>query len=139
MNGGMTVFVSGGMRSALSRDTLPDYHGGATHPKSWPDAIAHERSGCRVRRPDLAGQFRPTRFSAFQAWRIRLWLMLVARGLFRFRIEADGLEHIPPGESLIVAVAPHRNWIDPFLILQVFPALPRLYFLAASDTAGARW
>lgn len=92
-----------------------------------------------MRRSDLAGRFRPTRFSAFQAWRIRLWLTLMARRLFRFSLEAEGLEHIPAGEPLIVAVAPHRNWIDPFLILQVFPALPRLYFVAASDTAGARW
>lgn len=93
----------------------------------------------RMRRSDLTGRFRQTRFSAFQAWRIRLWLTLIGRGLFRFRIDVEGSEHIPAGEPLIVAVAPHRNWIDPFLMLQVLPALPRLYFVAASDTAGVRW
>jgi 1-acyl-sn-glycerol-3-phosphate acyltransferase len=84
-------------------------------------------------------RFRQTLFSNLQAHRIHLWLSLVGKGLFRLHVEVEGLEHIPPGESLIVAAAPHRNWIDPFLLLQVFPALPRLYFVAAADTAGVRW
>jgi 1-acyl-sn-glycerol-3-phosphate acyltransferase len=101
----------------------------------------------RSRNPDVVDRrerartrsFRPSLFSRLQAHRIRLWLSLIGKGLFRLRIEAVGLEHIPAGEPLIVAAAPHRNWIDPFLILQVFPATPRLYFVAAADTAGARW
>ena len=86
-----------------------------------------------------AERFRPTLWSALQARRISLWLTLVGKGLLRFNIEVEGLQHVPRGEPLIVAAAPHRNWIDPFLILQVLPPLPRTYFLAAADTTGNRW
>jgi 1-acyl-sn-glycerol-3-phosphate acyltransferase len=86
-----------------------------------------------------AERFRSTVWSALQARRISLWLTLVGKGLLRFNIEVEGLQHVPRGESLIVAAAPLRNWIDPFLILQVLPPLPRTYFLAAADTTGNRW
>jgi 1-acyl-sn-glycerol-3-phosphate acyltransferase len=86
-----------------------------------------------------AERFRPTLWSALQARRIRLWLTLVGKGLLRFNIEVEGLELVPRGEPLIVAAAPHRNWIDPFLVLQVLPPLPRTYFLAAADATGNRW
>ena len=84
-------------------------------------------------------RFRPTLWSALQARRIKLWLTLVGKGLLRFNIEVEGLQLVPRGEPLIVAAAPHRNWIDPFLILQALPPLPRTYFLAAADTIGNRW
>ncbi len=86
-----------------------------------------------------AERFRPTVWSALQARRIKLWLALVGKGLLRFNIEVEGLELVPAGESLVVAAAPHRNWIDPFLVLQALPPLPRTYFLAAADTTGNRW
>jgi 1-acyl-sn-glycerol-3-phosphate acyltransferase len=86
-----------------------------------------------------AERFRPTWWSALQARRIKLWLALVGKGLLRLNIEVEGLELVPRGEPLIVAAAPHRNWIDPFLILQALPPLPRTYFLAAADTTGNRW
>ena len=85
-----------------------------------------------------ANRFRPNLRSALQARRIKLWLALLGKGLFRFNIEVEGLEHIPPGEPVIVAAAPHRSWVDPFLILTVLPALPRTYFLAAIGTTGDR-
>jgi 1-acyl-sn-glycerol-3-phosphate acyltransferase len=84
-------------------------------------------------------RFQPTFWSALQARRIKLWLTLIGKGLLRFNIEVEGLELVPRGEPLIVAGGPHRNWIDPFLILLVLPPLPRTYFLAAADTAGNRW
>ncbi len=86
-----------------------------------------------------AERFRPTLWSALQSRRIKLWLTLVGKGLLRFNIEVEGLELVPRGEPLIVAAAPHLNWIDPFLILLVLPPLPRTYFLAAADTTGNRW
>jgi 1-acyl-sn-glycerol-3-phosphate acyltransferase len=87
-----------------------------------------------------ARRFRPTLWSALQARRIKLWLALVGRGLFRFRIEVEGLEHIPRREPLIVAAAPHRNWIDLLLLLTVLPPLPRTYFLAAVGLpSDQRW
>ena len=99
-----------------------------------PPAVTGKRtaSGRNVRR------FRPTLWSALQARRIKLWLAIVGRGLFRFRIEVEGLEHVPRGEPLIVAAAPHRSWIDPFLLLIVLPPLPRTYFLAAVGLSGDR-
>jgi 1-acyl-sn-glycerol-3-phosphate acyltransferase len=95
----------------------------------------------RVKRVDIdkPDRFQPSFWSALQARRIKLWLALVARWLFRFKVEVEGLEHVPAGEPVIVAAAPHRGWIDPFLILSVLPPLPRTYFLAAADTAGQRW
>lgn len=93
----------------------------------------------RANSANQRGRFRANWFSAFQAWRIRLWLTLVGKGLLRLKLEVEGLEYVPDGEPLIVAAAPHRSWIDPFLILLALPPLPRLYFVAASDTAGARW
>jgi 1-acyl-sn-glycerol-3-phosphate acyltransferase len=89
--------------------------------------------------PATTRRFRRSFLSDLQARRIRLWLSLVGKGILRLRVEVEGLEHIPAGEPLIVAAAPHRNWIDPFLLLLVFPALPRLYFVAAADTPGNRW
>lgn len=96
-------------------------------------------SGKRIQGGVNARRFRPTLWSALQARRIKLWLALVGRGLFQFRIEVEGLEHIPRGEPLIIAAAPHRNWIDPLLLLTVLPPLPRTYFLAAVGLPGDRW
>lgn len=62
----------------------------------------------------------------------------IARWLFRFRIEVRGRELVPAGEPLIVAGAPHRNWIDGFLLLIALPAEPRIVFLA-SENAADRW
>jgi 1-acyl-sn-glycerol-3-phosphate acyltransferase len=86
-----------------------------------------------------ASPFRATLWSNLQARRIHLWLTLAGKGILRLKVEVEGLGNVPPGEPLIVAAAPHRNWIDPFLIMQVLPPLPRVYFVAAADTAGARW
>lgn len=84
-------------------------------------------------------RFRPNLLSALQARRIKLWLTLVGKGLFRFKVEVAGLEHVPANEPIIVAAAPHRSWIDPFLLLMALPSLPRLYFIAAADTPRNRW
>lgn len=98
-------------------------------------ALGPDRRGGRRRHGE---RFRPTLWSALQARRIKLWLTLVGKGLLWFNIEVEGLELVPRDEPLIVAAVPHRNWIDPFLILQVLPPLPRTYFLAAADTTGNR-
>jgi 1-acyl-sn-glycerol-3-phosphate acyltransferase len=90
------------------------------------------------RKSERADPFRPTLWSDLQARRIKLWLTFAGKGLFRLRIEVEGLENVPPGEPVIIAAAPHRNWIDPFLILTILPPLPRTYFLAAIGTTGDR-
>jgi 1-acyl-sn-glycerol-3-phosphate acyltransferase len=54
----------------------------------------------------------------------------LAGPLFRavFDIRVEGRSRTPPGPY--VAIANHLNWIDPWLLLLVFPAEPRLHFLA---------
>lgn len=101
---------------------------------SMPGPEGDERLG-----PLDVDRFRPNLLSALQARRIKLWLTLISKGLFRLHIEVAGLEHVPANEPIIVAAAPHRSWIDPFLLLVALPTLPRLYFVAAADTPGNRW
>ncbi len=63
----------------------------------------------------------------------------IAARVFRFRIEVQGMEHIPRGEPLIVAGGPHRNWIDGFLLIYALPPEPRLVFLASENVADRWW
>jgi len=62
----------------------------------------------------------------------------IATRIFGLRIVVSGREHIPPGEPLIVAGGPHRNWIDGFLLIVAMPPEPRLTFLA-SEAADDLW
>jgi 1-acyl-sn-glycerol-3-phosphate acyltransferase len=50
--------------------------------------------------------------------------------LFRavFRIEVSGRDKVPARN--VIVIANHLNWIDPWLLLLVFPVEPRLHFLA---------
>jgi len=104
-----------------------------------PDTISSVPAARGSTSVESGGRFRPNLLSALQARRIHLWLALIGKALCRFKVEVDGLEHVPPGEPLIVAAAPHRSWIDPFLLLLVLPPLPRLYFIGATGTPGDRW
>lgn len=63
----------------------------------------------------------------------------IATRLFRFRIEVAGRERVPPGEPLIVAGGPHRNWIDGFLLLLALPASPRVIFLGSAGGLFNTW
>ncbi len=76
------------------------------------------------------------RAQAAVAYRV-VWA--VAAGLFRFRIEIEGRERMPPGEPLIVAGAPHRNWIDGFLLLMALPPEPRVIFLGSEGGLFNTW
>jgi 1-acyl-sn-glycerol-3-phosphate acyltransferase len=70
---------------------------------------------------------------------------VLARGLFRFRIELEGAEHLPTDASgamaggWIAAAAPHRRWIDPFLLMLLLPASPRPVFLGDGRTLRRSW
>lgn len=77
--------------------------------------------------------------SWLQARLIRRLLFLIGRGIFRLDFQFRGLEHIPRGEPLIVAAAPHRNWIDPFLIVMAMPSNPRVYFLGSAEGMFDKW
>src|SRR5262249_46732865 len=60
------------------------------------------------------------------------FLRLVGRsvlfGLFRFRMETSGREHLPRGGYLIVGAA-HRGWMAPFVVIHALPVQPRAWFL----------
>jgi 1-acyl-sn-glycerol-3-phosphate acyltransferase len=83
----------------------------------------------------LAGRLR----EACQIKFTRGLLFLLGPGLFQLRLEFEGLELVPPDEPLIVAAAPHRNWIDPFLIVMALPSRPRIYFLGSGEGMFNRW
>ena len=81
--------------------------------------------------------------------RLDLALRLVVRsgfGLVGWRIRADGWERLPRDAAgrvvpCLVAVAPHRGWIDPFLLLLTWPHdAPRLaWFGDARTMARSTW
>src|SRR4030088_1537256 len=48
---------------------------------------------------------------------------------FFFKFEVEGRENIPREGNYIV-IANHLNWLDEFALLLLFPAEPRLHFLA---------
>jgi 1-acyl-sn-glycerol-3-phosphate acyltransferase len=77
---------------------------------------------------------RPTA-RASVAYRVASLLASVTlRGAFGFRIEVEGIEHLPrgadgrPAGGWIAACLPHRTWVDPFAVLIALPLEPRLVF-----------
>jgi 1-acyl-sn-glycerol-3-phosphate acyltransferase len=79
------------------------------------------------------------RSTVLQAQVVARGVRLIAEQLFAFRIEVSGREHVPPGEPLVVAGAPHRNWPDGFLLLIALPAAPRVVFLVSENTFKRGW
>jgi 1-acyl-sn-glycerol-3-phosphate acyltransferase len=70
---------------------------------------------------------------------MRLVARFVLFGVFRFRIETSGQEHLPAGGYLLVAGA-HRGWMDPFVAMHALPAEPRCWFLGSGpSTFTSRW
>lgn len=70
---------------------------------------------------------------------VRLLARFLLFGLFRFRIETSGQEHLPRGGYLLVGAA-HRGWMDPFVVVHALPTQPRAWFLgSAPSTFTARW
>jgi 1-acyl-sn-glycerol-3-phosphate acyltransferase len=78
-------------------------------------------------------------FPALQASLVTGGVRFIGRRVFGFRIEVSGLEHVPAGEALIVAGAPHRNWVDGFLLIIALPAEPRLVFLVSENAFRLWW
>jgi 1-acyl-sn-glycerol-3-phosphate acyltransferase len=60
---------------------------------------------------------------------------VLARLLFRLRV--SGRQNIPAGNYIVVAN--HLSWIDPFLLMLVLPARPRLYFIGARQAVNRDW
>ena len=82
----------------------------------------------------------PSLLSRLQARIGRRLLRLIGQRLFGFKYHFEGLEHVPPGEPVIVAAAPHRSWMDPFLIISALPASPRVVYLGSAEAMfNRRW
>lgn len=83
--------------------------------------------------------YRLTVLSRLQARCARRLLLFLGTVVFRLKFEFQGLEHLPRGEPLLIAGAPHRNWIDPFLIVMALPTVPRIYFLGSAEGMFNKW
>src|SRR5688500_10698594 len=87
-----------------------------------PEAMAAARGGVSE---GLAWLGREPEARASLLYRaVRLLVRFICFGLFRFRIETSGQEHIPAGGYLLVAGA-HRGWMDPFVAIHALPVEPR--------------
>jgi 1-acyl-sn-glycerol-3-phosphate acyltransferase len=104
----------------VSPEALADARGGAVEGLAWLGRVPESRASILYRL-------------------VRLFARIVLFGLFRFRIETSGQEHLPAGGYLIVGAA-HRGWMDPFLVLHALPLEPRVWFLgSAPSTFTNRW
>lgn len=92
-----------------------------------------------TRQPAAHRRFHLTPLLWLQAHLTRGLLLLLGRVVFGLKFEFRGLERAPRGEPLLVAGAPHRNWIDPFLIVMALPAVPRVYFLGSAEGMFNKW
>jgi 1-acyl-sn-glycerol-3-phosphate acyltransferase len=102
-----------------------------------PEALARARGGAREGL-DWLGRQPEARASLLYRF-VRLLARFVIFGLFRFRIESSGQEHVPKGGYLLIAGA-HRGWMDPFVAMHAVPAEPRCWFLGSGpSTFSARW
>jgi len=96
-----------------------------------PEALAAARGGAREGL-DWLGRQPEARASVFYRV-VRLFARFVLFGVFRFRIETSGQEHLPRGGYLLVAAA-HRGWIDPFVVMHALPVEPRSWFLGSGPS-----
>ena len=106
-------------------------------PRVRPEALARARGGAREGL-DWLGRAPEARASLLYRF-VRLIARFLLFGVFRFRIETSGQEHLPGGGYLLVAGA-HRGWMDPFVALHALPAEPRCWFLGSGpSTFTSRW
>lgn len=102
-----------------------------------PEALAAARGGVSEGL-DWLGRQPEARASVFYRL-VRLIARFVLFGLFRFRVETSGQEHLPKGGYLLVAAA-HRGWMDPFVVMHALPVEPRCWFLGSGpSTFTTRW
>lgn len=72
----------------------------------------------------------------------RMLCRLVRTGLrlFDWRVEASGLDRLPQDRGFLLVGAPHRAWVDPFLVLAAWPAsAPRLTWFGDGETMVRSW
>jgi 1-acyl-sn-glycerol-3-phosphate acyltransferase len=86
------------------------------------------------RQPEgLAWLGREPEVRAGPGYRLLLGLGRAALRALGLRLRVEGLERLPPG-SYILAAAIHRSWIDPLILLLVWPASPRSWFIGSAET-----
>ncbi len=102
-----------------------------------PQALADARGGARE---GLVWLGRPPEAKASLLYRlVRVVARAVLFGVFRFKVETSGREHLPAGGYLLVGAA-HRGWMDPFVVLHALPTEPRAWFLGSGpSTFTSRW
>jgi 1-acyl-sn-glycerol-3-phosphate acyltransferase len=102
-----------------------------------PEAMAAARGGATEGLAWL-GRAPEARASLFYR-AVRLLVRFLCFGVFRFRIQTSGQEHIPSGGYLLVAGA-HRGWMDPFVVMHALPLEPRSWILGSGpSTFTAPW
>jgi len=102
-----------------------------------PEALAAARGGAREGL-DWLGR-RPEARASLLYRLARLLARFLLFGVFRFRIDTSGQEHLPKGGYLLVAAA-HRGWMDPFVAMHALPTEPRCWFLGSGPpTFTSRW
>ena len=102
-----------------------------------PQALADARGGA-VEGLAWLGRMPESRASTFYRL-IRVFARFVLFGVFRFKHETSGQEHLPSGGYLLVGAA-HRGWMDPFLVVHALPVEPRTWFLGSGpSTFTTRW
>jgi 1-acyl-sn-glycerol-3-phosphate acyltransferase len=69
---------------------------------------------------------------------VRAFARVLLVGVFGFRVDARGREHLPTGGGYILLAALHRGWMDPFLALDAVPTEPRVWTLGSGASGFDR-
>jgi 1-acyl-sn-glycerol-3-phosphate acyltransferase len=119
--GGLTRMPERRPRARVSPEAMAAARGGAIEGLAWLGRPPEVRAGLLVR------SLEPV---------VRLLLF----GIFRFRIDASGREHLPAGGGYLLVGAAHRGWMDPFVALDAIPLEPRAWFLGSGPSVfSSRW
>ena len=100
-----------------------------------PEELARTRGGAVEGLDWLGRSPEPTSGILFRV--VMVGLRATFFGIFRFRLSVAGRENLPAGACLLAA-APHRSWIDPFLISRSLPLEPKPWFLGSGPTVFRR-
>lgn len=84
-------------------------------------------------------RFQPTVGTRLQGRLSRRLAMLISRWVLGVRLQPTGGELVPADEPLIVAVGPHRSWLDAFLVMMALPPCPRAYFFGSAEALLGTW
>lgn len=73
---------------------------------------------------------------AYRAARVIARVLVL--GVFGFRVDAQGREHLPTGGGYMLLAALHRGWMDPILALEAVPLEPRVWTLGSGPSGFDR-